>query len=93
MFEQNDFINNQINQLSRQLNELKSQSYTNMNNEKNLNTNGDLKQSTISTMKAKDMIEQKDKFEYLEYEVGERDLFRERRRRNKTLLFLYKYFF
>jgi hypothetical protein len=38
-----------------------------MNNENNLNTNGDIKQSTI---KAKDMIEHKDKFEYLEYEVG-----------------------
>jgi len=40
-----------------------------MNNENNLNTNGDIKQSTI---KAKDMIEHKDKFEYLEYEVGYR---------------------
>jgi regulator of replication initiation timing len=78
VFEQYEYITNQINQISRQLNELKSQSYTSMNNENNLNINGDLKQPTITTIKAKDMIEHKDKFEYLEYEVGMINLFKKR---------------
>jgi regulator of replication initiation timing len=86
VFEQYEYIINQINQISRQLNELKGQSYTNINNENNLNINGELKQSTISTTKAKDMIEHKDKFEYLEYEVGEINLF-------KTFYFSIQIFF
>ena len=58
VFEQYDFINHQINDITKQLNDLRIQSYAN-------NTiNGDIKQ-----IKACDMIENKDKIDYLQYEV------------------------
>ncbi len=58
-FEQYDFIIHQINQITKQLNDLRIQSYAN-------NTiNGDIKQ-----IKACDIIENKDKIEYLQYEVN-----------------------
>ncbi len=56
--EQYDFIIHQINQITKQLNDLRIQSYAN-------NTiNGDVKQ-----IKAFDIMENKDKIEYLQYEV------------------------
>ncbi|CAF3634000.1 unnamed protein product [Rotaria sordida] len=80
VFEQYEYIINQINEISRQLNELKSHSYTTINNENNINTNGDIKQPT--TIKAQDTMEHKDKFEYLEYELKRYEAYADRLRRH-----------
>lgn len=47
---------------------MKNQTLTKMNDENNLNSNGDIKQTT-HTMRARDLLEHKDKYQYLEYEV------------------------
>ncbi|CAF1218492.1 unnamed protein product [Rotaria magnacalcarata] len=80
VFEQYEYIINQINEISRQLNELKTHSYTTINNNETINTNGDLKQPT--PMKARDMIEHKDKIDYLEYELKRYEAYADRLRRH-----------
>ncbi|UJR13665.1 hypothetical protein I4U23_000677 [Adineta vaga] len=71
IFEQYDFINHQINELTKQLNDLRIQSYAN-------NTiNGDIKQ-----IKACDMIENKDKIDYLQYELQRYEAYADRLRRH-----------
>jgi PH/SEC7 domain-containing protein len=58
VFEQYDFIIHQVNDLTKQLNDVRIQTYAN-------NTiNGDIKQ-----IRACDIIENKDKIDYLQYEV------------------------
>ncbi|CAF3605423.1 unnamed protein product [Adineta steineri] len=67
IFEQYDFIIHQINELTKQLNDLRIQSYAN-------NTiNGDIKQ-----IKACDMIENKDKIDYLQYELQRYEAYADR---------------
>jgi len=71
VFEQYDFIIHQINQITKQLNDLRIQSYAN-------NTiNGDIKQ-----IKACDIIENKDKIEYLQYELQRYEAYADRLRRH-----------
>ena len=48
---------------------MKNQTLTKINDENNVNSNGDIKQTT-STIRARDMIEHRDKYTYLEYEVS-----------------------
>jgi len=65
------FIIHQINQITKQLNDLRIQSYAN-------NTiNGDIKQ-----IKACDIIENKDKIEYLQYELQRYEAYADRLRRH-----------
>jgi len=71
VFEQYDFIIHKINQITKQLNDLRIQSYAN-------NTiNGDIKQ-----IKACDIIENKDKIEYLQYELQRYEAYADRLRRH-----------
>ncbi|CAF0885842.1 unnamed protein product [Adineta steineri] len=82
VFEQYEYIMNQINDISSQLNILKSHTYTTINNENILNTNGDIKQQQPSTMKARDLIENKAKIEYYEYELKRYEVYADRLRRH-----------
>ncbi|CAF4693128.1 unnamed protein product [Rotaria sp. Silwood1] len=71
VFEQYEFIIHQINDITKQLNDLRIQSYAN-------NTiNGDTKQ-----IKACDKIENKDKVEYLQYELQRYETYADRLRRH-----------
>lgn len=55
------------------MNELKNHTYTTINHENNINTNGDVKQT--ATLKGRDLIQNKDKIQYLEYEVKKKTFF------------------
>ncbi|CAF3982460.1 unnamed protein product [Rotaria sordida] len=71
VFEQYEFIIHQINDITKQLNDIRTQSYAN-------NTiNGDTKQ-----IKACDKIENKDKIEYLQYELERYEAYGDRLRRH-----------
>lgn len=48
---------------------MKNQTLTKMNDENNLSSNGNIKQTT-NTIRTRDMLEHKDKYQYLEYEVS-----------------------
>ncbi|UJR33578.1 hypothetical protein I4U23_021015 [Adineta vaga] len=81
VFEQYEHILKQINELSRQLNDLKTRTYSTIHNENILTTNGDIKQQPV-TMKARDMIENKTRKEYFEYELKRYETYADRLRRH-----------
>jgi hypothetical protein len=55
--------------MKRLVHELKSQTFSTLTVDNHGSTNGDLKQPI--TIKARDMMENKDKIEYFEYEVNQ----------------------
>lgn len=48
---------------------MKNETLTKIYDENSVNSNGDIKQTT-TTIRARDMIEYRDKYAYLEYEVS-----------------------
>lgn len=71
VFEQYDFILHQINEINRQLSDLKAQTYA------QTTLNGDIK-----PLKACDMIENKDKIIYFQYELQRYETYADRLRRH-----------
>ncbi|CAF1103228.1 unnamed protein product [Adineta ricciae] len=82
VFEQYEYILKQINEISRQLNDLKTQTCTSINNENIININGDIKQQQPVTMKARDMIENKARMDYYHYELKRYEAYADRLRRH-----------